>query len=66
MPLLGYWKIRGLAQPIRMMLGYAEVDFEDKLYEVTDAPEFNRDAWFNEKFTLGKKNKFEPNNDTSE
>jgi len=53
MPVLGYWKIRGLAQPIRLMLGYAEVDFEDKLYEVTDGPEFSRDSWLNEKFTLG-------------
>ena len=41
-----------------MMLGYAEVDFEDKLYEVTDAPEYSRDAWFKEKSTLGKKKQF--------
>ena len=56
MPVLGYWKIRGLAQPIRLMLGYADVDFEDKMYEVTDGPEFSRDAWFKEKFTLGINN----------
>jgi len=53
MPLLGYWKIRGLAQPIRLMLGYADVDFEDKLYEVTDEPEYSREAWLKEKFNLG-------------
>jgi len=53
MPSLGYWKIRGLAQPIRLMLGYVGEEFEDKLYEVTDGPEFSRDAWLNEKFTLG-------------
>jgi len=35
------------------MLGYAEVDFEDKIYEVTDAPEYSRECWFKEKFTLG-------------
>jgi len=53
MPVLGYWKIRGLAQPIRLMLGYLDIDFEDKMYEVTDGPEFSRDAWLKEKFTLG-------------
>ena len=53
MPLLGYWKIRGLAQSIRLMLGYAEVDFEDKLYEITDPPEFSPEAWMKDKFTLG-------------
>ena len=54
MPVLGYWKIRGLAQPIRLMLGYADVEFEDKMYEQGDGPEFSRDAWLKEKFTLGK------------
>jgi len=45
-PVLGYWAIRGLAQPIRLTLAYAGVDFEDKLY--TD-----HDVWLNEKFNLG-------------
>jgi len=53
MPLLGYWKIRGLAQPVRLLLGYANEDFEDKMYEVTDAPEFRRESWLKEKFSLG-------------
>lgn len=53
MPVLGYWKLRGYAQPIRLMLGYLEIDFEDKMYEIGDAPEFNRDAWLSEKFSLG-------------
>ena len=26
---LGYWKIRGLAAPLRMMLSYNKVDFND-------------------------------------
>ncbi|XP_069101516.1 glutathione S-transferase class-mu 26 kDa isozyme 47-like [Argopecten irradians] len=33
---LGYWKIRGLAQPIRLLLTYAGEDFEDILYEQGD------------------------------
>jgi len=53
MPVLGYWKIRGLAQPIRLMLGYADVEYEEKMYEQGDGPEFSRDAWLKEKFTLG-------------
>lgn len=50
---LGYWKIRGLAQPARMLLGYTETEFEDKLYECGDAPGYDRSAWLNEKENLG-------------
>ncbi|XP_062523113.1 glutathione S-transferase Mu 4-like [Corticium candelabrum] len=30
---LGYWKVRGLAQPIRLMLTYTGEEFEDTRYE---------------------------------
>ena len=53
MPVLGYWKLRGYAQPIRLMLGYLEIDFEDKMYEVGEGPEFSREAWESEKYSLG-------------
>lgn len=52
-PVLGYWAIRGLAQPARLMLAYAGEEFEDTKYEVGDAPDFNRDAWLNAKPSLG-------------
>ncbi|KAF7492544.1 hypothetical protein SSS_10122 [Sarcoptes scabiei] len=52
-PTLGYWNIRGLAQPIRMMLSYAGVDFVDKRYNYGPAPDFDRSEWLNEKFNLG-------------
>jgi len=52
-PVLGYWRFRGYAQAIRLMLGYVNVDFVDKIYEMGDGPEFNRDDWLNEKFQLG-------------
>jgi len=52
-PVLGYWKIRGFAQPIRLLLAYAGQDFEDKYYECGPAPDYSRDCWFSEKFTLG-------------
>ncbi|XP_054721906.1 glutathione S-transferase Mu 1-like [Uloborus diversus] len=42
---LGYWDIRGLAEPIRYLLHYKGVDFEDKRY-------LNYDDWQNDKFSL--------------
>jgi len=51
---LGYWKIRGLAQPIRLLLHYAGEDYKDELYEITgSAPNWNMEAWSSKKFTLG-------------
>ncbi|XP_047132964.1 glutathione S-transferase Mu 5 isoform X1 [Hydra vulgaris] len=52
-PILGYWKIRGLAQPIRLLLGYTKTDFVDKTYESGDAPEYDRTSWLSVKYTLG-------------
>ena len=52
-PILGYWNIRGLGAAIRYMLTYSEIDYEEKNYELGDGPEFSRDAWLKEKFTLG-------------
>lgn len=49
MPTLGYWKIKGLAQPIRLLLTYTGESFEDKQYEQGDAPDFSRDEWFSVK-----------------
>lgn len=39
---LGYWKIRGLAERIRMILEYVELPYEETHYDGT-----NRDQWFN-------------------
>ena len=50
---LGYWKIRGLAQPARMMLGSQKIDFEDTMYECGDGPEFDRSCWTNVKYSFG-------------
>eukprot|EP00744_Colponema_vietnamica_P005345 GILI01007841.1.p1 GENE.GILI01007841.1~~GILI01007841.1.p1 ORF type:complete len:223 (+),score=70.87 GILI01007841.1:40-708(+) len=50
---LGYWAIRGLAQPIRNLLKYGNVSFEDKLYTQGGAPDFSREEWFSEKGNLG-------------
>jgi len=39
-----------LAHPIRM---HKEADFVNKMYEQGDAPEYNKDSWYKEKFSLG-------------
>eukprot|EP00745_Piridium_sociabile_P045563 TRINITY_DN987_c0_g1_i2.p1 TRINITY_DN987_c0_g1~~TRINITY_DN987_c0_g1_i2.p1 ORF type:complete len:229 (-),score=64.49 TRINITY_DN987_c0_g1_i2:409-1095(-) len=52
-PKFAYWKIRGLAQPARLLLNYAGVDFEDVQYEQGDAPGFSTAAWQDEKYKLG-------------
>jgi glutathione S-transferase len=52
-PVLGYWNIRGLAQPIRMVLAQAGLEFEEKLYNCGPPPTFDKSGWFNEKPTLG-------------
>jgi len=52
-PVLGYWDIRGFAEQIRLLLRYLEVDFEDKQYPFGPAPDFHRDSWLSEKFSLG-------------
>lgn len=52
-PTLGYWKIRGLAAPIRYIFEYLKVPYNDVQYEVGDAPEFSREAWTSVNQTLG-------------
>lgn len=51
--MLGYWSIRGLAAQIRYMFYYCGIDFEDKLYECGDAPDFDKTCWTDVKETLG-------------
>jgi glutathione S-transferase len=52
-PTLGYWNIRGLAQPIRLLLAYSGTEYEDKRYNVGPAPDFDRSEWLNDKQNLG-------------
>lgn len=48
---LGYWDIRGLAAPARMMLVYSGCDFEDRTYELqrsADGEGWDGTTWFKE------------------
>jgi len=49
-PILGYWKLRGLGQPIRLLLQYAGEDYKEENYEVTgSSPNWNREQWTSKK-----------------
>jgi len=52
-PIVGYWKIRGLASGIRYQLAYQGVEYEQVQYEQGDAPDFSNEAWLAVKPTLG-------------
>lgn len=58
----GYWKIRGMAQPIRLLLTYAGADWEEDLYEVQRTAEggYDRSQWTNAK-AVNKDNLAFPN-----
>ncbi|CAF1256876.1 unnamed protein product [Adineta steineri] len=50
---LGYWAIRGLAEPIRLALHYSNTPYTEKLYQQGDGPEFSLDEWFSVKQSQG-------------
>ncbi|XP_044208623.1 glutathione S-transferase Mu 4-like [Thunnus albacares] len=50
---LAYWDIRGLAQPIRLLMEYTGTKYEDKFYVCGEAPNFDKSCWFDEKPNLG-------------
>ncbi|XP_048207766.1 glutathione S-transferase Mu 1-like [Perognathus longimembris pacificus] len=50
---LGYWDIRGLVHPIRLLLEYTDSSYKEKIYSMGDAPDYDRSQWLSEKFKLG-------------
>jgi len=52
-PTLGYWSIRGLAEPLRYLLAYTATEYEEKLYDFGPEKATSRDAWLAEKDKLG-------------
>uniref|UniRef100_A0A2K5PLR2 Glutathione S-transferase n=1 Tax=Cebus imitator TaxID=2715852 RepID=A0A2K5PLR2_CEBIM len=51
--ILGYWDISGLAHAIRLLLEYTDSSYEEKMYTMGDAPDYDRSQLPNEKFMLG-------------
>ena len=52
---LGYWSIRGMAQPIRFVLEYTGISWQDVLYHQAGptAPiPFDKSCWFDKKSSL--------------
>ena len=53
-PVLGYWDVRGLAEPIRLMLEHCAIAYKDKRYQFgKDAADAFKGDWINDKFSLG-------------
>jgi glutathione S-transferase len=53
---VGYWDIRGLGSPVRLLLYYLGIDFVDRRYvqgDYDDEVPFSRDAWLSVKHRLG-------------
>jgi len=54
---VGYWKIRGLGAPCRMMCELAGIDYTAKNYEVKQTENgYDKSEWFDVKPSLRKKN----------
>jgi glutathione S-transferase len=56
---VGYWGIRGLAAPLRMMVLYRNLPLKAENYDVTEKPDhsgFDLSCWFNHKPALKEKN----------
>ena len=54
---VGYWDIRGLGAPLRMMCEFASVDYNPKIYGLTakEGDGWDASAWFDVKPVLKKK-----------
>jgi len=52
-PTLCYWDIRGLAQPIRLLLEHTGTEFVDHKLVCGPPPQFDKSCWFDNKFNLG-------------
>jgi len=53
MPTLGYWDIRGLAEPIRLMLEHAGQSYDQEKYLAGPAPTYDRSQWLDKKEKMG-------------
>ena len=42
-----------MGQPIRLLLAYTDIDYEERVYEMGDGPDFDKSDWLKDKFSLG-------------
>ncbi|XP_061869630.1 glutathione S-transferase 2-like [Colius striatus] len=49
----GYWDVRGLANPIRLLLEYTGTPYQEKQYRPGPAPDYDKSNWTKEKEKLG-------------
>ncbi|CAG2108986.1 unnamed protein product, partial [Medioppia subpectinata] len=52
LPVFGYWNIRGLGQPIRLLLAYTETEYTDKRYNY-GPPHEDQVEWYESKKSFG-------------
>ena len=52
MATLGFWDIRALAQPMRLLLKYIGAQFTDKRYPFAEGEDFKA-SWYPDKTKLG-------------
>ena len=52
-PALGYWDNRGIAEPIRLLLHYVGVEFDDVRFDVGPPPAYDKSDWLLVKDHLG-------------
>ncbi|XP_043198432.1 glutathione S-transferase Mu 4-like [Amphibalanus amphitrite] len=50
---LGYWKIRGRAQSIRLLLEYTAERYSETFYQCGPAPDYDKSGWLQVKESMG-------------
>jgi glutathione S-transferase len=53
LPELGYWDMRGLAEPIRLLLAHLGIAYRDRRYHVGPPPAYDKSDWLDAKRSLG-------------
>lgn len=51
--ILGYWNNRCLVQDLKLILAYNNVNYDNKIYNIGNAPDYDKSEWLNEKYNLG-------------
>ncbi|XP_071546577.1 glutathione S-transferase Mu 7-like [Panulirus ornatus] len=52
-PLFAYWDIRGMGQPVRLLLEYTDTHYDEKRYRLGPAPDYDQSCWLDVRLKLG-------------